>query len=141
VAIITENIDKISAKVLETKASDGGKDLVFLSGVAMVFQEGEVGKWIRDELQIEGINPKGPIWATDPKPEGVAIASLNSIYKDDQSSRSGWAVDRVKGIDVINGKIRLKLDIAIYHPGVKLLRVGYYITVIGKVEQHVKGNT
>ena len=125
-----------------------GKNLVFLSGIAItpslegIPSRGGKETWLREELYIDGI---GPQWATFPTQHNiVAMAFLNSLYKgssdegifskkDKQRNKAGWAIDEIIGTDIKNGKISLKLKVAVYHPHVKLLRVGFYITAIGKL--------
>ena len=126
-----------------------GNNLVVLSGIAITPSlegitslEGKEA-WLREELYIDEI---GPQWSTFPTQNNiVAMAFLNSIYKgssdekakpfrkDKQRHKAGWAIDKIIGTDIKNGKITLKVKVAVYHPNVKILRVGFYITAIGKL--------
>ena len=147
--------DVVSSQYMKTIIGDG-THLVFLSGIAITPSlegipsedkketwptPGKKETWLRTELYIDKI---GPQWSTFPPPHNiVAMAFLNSMYKgssdegifkkDKQRNKAGWAIDEIIGTDIKNGKITLKLKVAVYHPGVKLLRVGFYITAIGKV--------
>ena len=129
-----------------------GNNLVFLTGIAITPSiEGEKEKWLRDTLYIDDI---GPQWSLSPFPPSlVASAFLNSIYqgnleikgetielknktielKDKITGGAGWAIDEVIGTDIQNGRISLKIKVAVYHPRVRLLRIGFSITAIGKL--------
>ena len=122
---------------MQTTLHDGN-NLVFLTGIAITPSlEGEKDKWLRDTLYIDDI---GPQWFIPPTPNSiVASAFLNSIYqgnlevKDTTIRGAGWAIDEIIGTDIQNGKISLKIKVAVYHPRVRLLRIGFSITAIGKL--------
>ena len=114
------------------------KHFVILSGIAITPSlEGEGREnWLRETLYIDDI---GPQWSTPPSPDNiVAMAFLNSIYKGnfnkkDKIDKAGWAIDDIVGTDIKNGKISLKIRIAVYHSEVRLLRIGFHITAIGNL--------
>jgi hypothetical protein len=134
---------------MKTTMADGNH-LVFISGIAITPSlegdkiEEEEDRWLRETLLIDDI---GPQWEVDPTPNNiVAMAFLNSIYqgtlelkgktielKDKTIGKAGWAVDEIIGTDIKNKRINLKLKIAVYHPKVRLLRIGFSITAIGKL--------
>lgn len=141
----------ISCQYTKTTFPDGNS-LVFLTGIAITPSlEGEQDKWLRETLYIDDI---GPQWFIAPTPNSiVALAFLNSIYqgtlelkgktielknktielKDETIGGAGWAIDEIIGTDIQNGRISLKIKVAVYHPRVRLLRIGFSITAIGKL--------
>jgi hypothetical protein len=141
----------ISCQCTKTALPDG-KSLVFLTGIAITPSlEGEKDKWLRETLYIDDI---GPEWYSSPTPKNiVASAFLSSIYhgtlelkgktielkgktielQDETIGGSGWAIDEIIGTDIQNRRISLKIKVAVYHPRVRLLRIGFSITAIGKL--------
>jgi hypothetical protein len=118
--------------------------------------------WLREELYIDEIGPQWSTFPAQHDIVAMAFLNsiykgssvekessaekenfFNRFFQKDkhryeaqkykQRYKAGWAIDEVIGTDIKNRKITLKLQVAVYHPHVKLLRVGFYITAIGKL--------
>ncbi len=143
------------------------KFLLVLSGVAMVNLEGRsTADWLRETLSflpdMAGPENSGPLnWAIGrysiPKPVGQnysiafsvdewsPFASLSSIFNQDQSINSGFAVDlwrptpfstgtdALSGQPIINVFNGIDVDVAVRDSDAWIYRVGYNITLVGKI--------
>jgi hypothetical protein len=140
--------------------------LLILSGVVFANLQGNSGsQWLRETLSflpdMAGPQNSGPLnWAIQrfgiPKPAGnskiafsleewAPFASLSSIFNQDQSINSGFAVDVWRpthfatGIDAFThapvGNIftGINVDVAVRDTDAFLFRVGYNISLLGKI--------
>ncbi|MDF2736559.1 MAG: hypothetical protein K0S93_415 [Nitrososphaeraceae archaeon] len=118
--------------------------------------------WLREELHIDEIGPQWSTFPAQHDIVAMAFLNSiykgSSVEKESsdekenffdrffqkdkqryetekykQRYKAGWAIDEVIGTYIKNRKITLKLQVAVYHPHVKLLRVGFYITARGKL--------
>jgi hypothetical protein len=143
------------------------KFLLVLSGVVIANLEGNSGsQWLHETLSflpdMAGPQNSGPLnWAIGrfaiPKPQGqnfgvgfsleewAPFASLSSIFNQDQSINSGFAVDVWRpthfatGTDAFThlpvGNIftGINVDVAVRDTDAWIFRVGYNITLLGKI--------
>lgn len=143
------------------------KFLLVLSGVVIANLEGNSGsQWLHETLSflpdMAGPQNSGPLnWAINrfaiPKPPGqdfsigfsleewAPFASLSSIFNQDQSINSGFAVDVWRpthfatGTDAFThlpvGNIftGINVDVAVRDTDAWIFRVGYNITLLGKI--------
>jgi hypothetical protein len=141
--------------------------LLVLSGVVMANLEGNSGsQWLQETLSflpdMAGPQNSGPLnWAINrfsiPKPPGqnfsigfsleewAPFASLSSIFNQDQSINSGFAVDVwrpnhfVMGTDAFThsavGNIftGINVDVAVRDTDAWIYRIGYNVTLLGKI--------
>jgi hypothetical protein len=143
------------------------KFLLVLSGVVIANLEGNSGsQWLHETLSfipdMAGPQNSGPLnWAVNrfgiPKPasqnvslgfsleEWAPFASLSSIFNQDQSINSGFAVDVWRpthfatGTDAFThlpvGNIfaGIDVDVAVRDTDAWIFRVGYHVTLLGKI--------
>ena len=110
---------------LRTRTADN-RDLVYLTGTAIVSFEGVPNDWRRDELWI----PVGPAWT---RVDAVApIASLASIGTTDPNVVTGWATDGTFW-SIFDGRILIRVQLAVAVQNVWLGRVAYHVTAIGQL--------
>lgn len=140
------------------------KWLLVLSGVVLVNLEGNSGaQWLRETLSFIP-DMAGPLnWAISrfsiPRPtvppgtyrvgfsleQWAPFAALSSIFNQDQSVNSGFAVDVWRptafssGTDAISNQVvsnvfnGINVDVAVRDTDAWILRVGYNITLLGKI--------
>jgi hypothetical protein len=147
------------------------KFLLVLSGVVNANLEGNSSsQWLYETLSIQGIDMAGPQnsgplhWAISrfaiPKPSGqegpdfwigfaveewAPFASLSSIFNQNQSVNSGFAVqvwrptpfdtgkDAFTNLPVGNIFTGINVDVAVRDSDAWIYRVGYNITLLGKI--------
>lgn len=143
------------------------KFLLVLSGVVIANLEGNSGsQWLQETLSfipdMAGPQNSGPLnWAINrfaiPQPSGqnfsigfaleewAPFASLSSIFNQDQSVNSGFAVDVWRPTHFATGKDAftnlpvgnifsgIDVDVAVRDTGAWIFRVGYNITLLGKI--------
>jgi hypothetical protein len=146
------------------------KFLLVLSGVAVVNLEGNsTANWLQSTISLQFWDPYntdlaiyGPLnWASGhysiPNPVGqdhtiafsveewAPFASLSSIFDQNQSINSGFAVEVWRptpfstGTDALSGRAitnifaGIDVDLAVRDSDAWILRVGYNVTLIGKI--------
>jgi hypothetical protein len=110
-----------------------GKDMVIMSGVAVVHYNGPDGdfrQWVRDELNIRNI---GPIW--NEKQSTIAFMTVNILTSQD--TPDGMGVDGILPavFDSNTKQITLKANIAAFWES-QLTRVGFYAIAVGNCKFH-----
>src|SRR4051812_261612 len=115
-----------------TKTPDG-KDLVFLSGTAIVDFPGATSDFVREELAIHLAPPHGPIWF---KIEQCApVVALAAVYNDGTAVDAGWAVDWTEWTTYSypgqGPHLLLASGIAVSDADGLLIRVSYQASVLG----------
>lgn len=128
--------------------------LFFLSGVAIVNFKGESPTaWRWDSLRLY-IDLSGPIGATGrwPSPgkalafqveQSAPFATINAIYDASTAVDAGFAVDAFRPILISAGVERipnvfeyLEVDLAVRDTDAWLYRVGYQITLLGRIVEY-----
>ncbi len=120
-----------------------------LSGVALfTFQGVSPDDWRRDSLRLE-IDLTGPIQASGRSaPPGrelkfqveqwAPFAIMNSIFDQNQSVNAGYAADAFRPIFTTRDNVTqlfdtLEVDLAVRDNDAFILRVGYHLTLVGKI--------
>jgi hypothetical protein len=112
-----------SPQELYTKTGDG-RNLVVLSGYAVLNFKGSGGSWRR----VTGEMVRGPKWKR--LDDVVPIISLAAIANQGHAIEAGWAVDWCNWYN-LNSQIYLKFGLAIRDVDGWLCRVAYHITAVG----------
>jgi hypothetical protein len=108
---------------VRTRTPDG-RDLLFMTGTAGFTFQGNAGQWLRDDLYVL----VGPAWR---RVDGVApVASLASIYNNQQAVNAGWATDNCRWA-VYNSQILLIVALAVSDIDGYVLRASYQATALG----------
>jgi hypothetical protein len=123
--------------------------MITRSGIARVAFDGKSSDdWAREELQLL-LNLRSAIRRVQPRPPGkglewalrfeqwAPIAGPNAIFNADQSINAGYAVDtfRLDVPDEPKTFVPLVADLAVRDADARLIRVGYYVTIVGRLEE------
>jgi hypothetical protein len=121
------------------------------SGVARVgFEAGASGDWRRDQLQLvldlrkalKRVQPRAPregrSWAIRME-QWAVIAGPNAVVDPPVSNNAGFAVDtfRLRPLEGSQHVVELWCDLAVRDEGARLIRVGYYVTIVGTLDEAV----
>lgn len=123
--------------------------MIIRSGVARVGLDGTTSDdWLREELRlyldlrnaIRRIQPRQPgeglSWAMRVE-QWAPIAGLNAIFDAATSINAGYAVDTF-GLAVQDSPttfVRLNADLAVRDSDARIIRVGYHVTLVGRLEE------
>jgi hypothetical protein len=123
--------------------------MITRSGIARVAFDGETSDdWRREELRIL-LNLRSAIRRVQPRPprEGLEwglrleqwapVAGPNAVFNANQSINAGYAVDtfRLDVPDEPKTFVPLEADLAVRDADARLIRVGYYVTIVGRLEE------
>jgi hypothetical protein len=118
------------------KAPDGS-DVMHVSGVAELTPQfiGTGAAFRRDSVEL----PAGlAIW--DHVSQANATAALASVSNEGVADNAGWATDRtvvVPGFVGADGRLRLRVDLAVRDSDGHLARFAYTATAVGTISQRV----
>jgi hypothetical protein len=118
----------------EFHLSTSGGDLWFVSGTAEMSPQfiGTGANWHWDAVET----PIGvTIW--DEVRQMTATASLASIANEATAENAGWATDRAKPFHGPDGRIWLRIDLAVRDTDGHLARFAYHGVVLGVVSARV----
>jgi len=119
---------------IHTKTGDN-RELINLSGIALVHWKGTGQNWERDTLSL-GFNLPNII--PDKKllriEQWTPLITLNAIYNKNHAVNAGWAVDEFWGPGAVEtpGYINLWANVAIRDIDGYLYRVAYSLSIIGR---------
>ena len=119
---------------LHTKTGDD-KELVILSGIALLHWKGTGQNWERDTLQLNfslpNIIPNKKLLQIE---HWTPLVTINAIYNKNHAVNAGWAVDEFWGTGSIksSGSLSLWANIAIRDIDGYLYRVAYNLSFVGR---------
>lgn len=116
-------------------------DQLILTGVIPISLKGKDQNWYRDTLQFYLALPLLEDKAFNIQ-HWAPFITINAIYNKDKSVNAGWAVDDFwgPGQSKNSRSISFFANIAIRDADGYLLRIGYNITLLGKVVDRVALN-
>ena len=120
----------VNPQIVQTKTPDG-KELIVLSGVAVVGYRGTSQQWTREKLQLMLNLPLAPDKLLVVE-QHAAFLTLNAASDENGPNNGGYAVDSsylLRTDDGVN-VATIEGDIA-SRDGAWLLRVGYHATLVG----------
>jgi hypothetical protein len=127
--------------------------MITRSGVVRVAFDGQTpADWRREELRvfldltraIRRVQPRAPqqgfFWALRFE-QWAPIAGLNAIFNANESINAGYAVDtfRLDHPQQAAAFTILEADLAVRDSDARLIRVGYYVTIVGTLEEIEEG--
>lgn len=98
-----------------------------MSGTIIVVKEYDGDGWRHDKLTL---NEMGATW--DGTPTITARANITS-YNVGEGAYVGLAIDSYDGFDMVNGRMTVRFNFAIYKSN-KINRVNYHIVAVGSVQ-------
>lgn len=113
-------------------------DLMILTGIIPIQFQGEGQDWKFETIEINFRLPLKNVEAFNIK-QCAPFITLNSISNDIEAMNAGWAVDEFSGPGVgenLKG-IKVQAKIAVRDSDGWLYRIGYHITLLGKIVDYV----
>jgi hypothetical protein len=123
------------------EAHDGVRHY-FFSGVRTVECEGTGPTWQRGTIDIELEIPDLPAGCALELADGAPFVTLNAIANEDAATNAGWAVDGFRLLaadgdgDLFHNphpRVRIQADVAVRDVGGYVLRLGYTLSLTGRV--------
>lgn len=119
---------------------EGHRELVILSGVALVDVQGGGGnRWRRETIELlvslADVIPRGKALRLE---HWVPFVTINATHDGRAADDGGYAVDEFRiaaspGV-LLAGTVMLVADVAVRAADSKLARVGFYASLLGRLE-------